>query len=279
LAAVIILLTASELVAIIVLRPKMYPSSSLFPPLWLLTVFMVTPFNGSAWRFSLIALVPLVVMAGAGIAVLTQLINGHGKTWRKLVALAFLALSVVAVVNGSWGAQALTLPASLGASDSAFYQEVDYSAMQWLLQYTPNSSVYYSVTDWRFTFLTLDYQRATTYQFTSSESDAVGFARDYQLTQYTIANESSPEYNLTYYLQPEYVIVTKSSTESLPQDPSLNPWNTFVANANLTLTYKSQYFEVFHLTPIPACYVTPLNNVVLHNEVFQDVPVRVCPTT
>jgi hypothetical protein len=271
----VVLLLALSLAVILLLRFNRFPASALFPGLWFLTLFLITPFNGTAWRFSFVTLVPLTIMAGAGLVAIADLIVGIGRAWRKPAAAVFVVLAVAAVANGSWGMQTLLLPTSPAAQDTAHFQEAAFSALQWLRQNTPNTSIYYSVTDWRFTFITFDYHRNAMYHFTSNESDAVNMARNYQLstpngTQVNGRWVTLPSCNCTFLLSPEYVVVTRYVSESLQQNPSLYPWNTFVANANFTLIYKTSDVEVFHLSPLAACFTTYL---------APDEPARVCPTS
>ena len=270
LAAAVVLLLAVALVVSLVFRFQKHPPSLLLPVVWLVTLILITPFNESAWRFSLVSLVPLTIMAGGGLVLVYEAVFGDGmKRWRKLAALIAVVLAVGVVVNGSWGAQAVVLPFNPVSSDTAYFQQAAYSTIQWLLAHTPNNSVYFSVTDWRFGFMTLDYYRDATFGLISNESSAIQAAQGYQLTRYRVNFTSTPQYNFTYFLKPEYVIVTRFVTYNLGPNPNLYPWNTFTANSNLTLIYQTQDAKVFHLTPIPACYVTKLSN---------STNVRICPT-
>ena len=64
--------------------------------------------------------------------------------------------------------------------------------------------------------------------------------------------------------------MTRYFGESPPQNMSGYPWGTFVSNANFTLAYNNPDVEVFHLTPIPACFLKQLAPTTI---------VRICPST
>ncbi|MDV3278203.1 MAG: hypothetical protein LYZ69_07030 [Nitrososphaerales archaeon] len=238
-------------------------ATSFLPAIFAGVIIVASPFNSVAWRFSFIGLVFLTMMAGVGI---TMLIPQGRIGKRKVVGLSLALLCLGATFVGSWGERMLT-----PVPQSAEIQGYVHSAIGWLNDNTPRTSVYYSVTDWRFTEMTYMLFRRTVYGFTSNITDAFKTAAGFQLQKpkfvAAISNnlwdttDTSPtrliNATIVWYLPPTYMIVTKFVTEDLPSNPSVYPWNTFAPNANMSLVYTNPDVEVFRIATITSCHVLP----------------------
>jgi hypothetical protein len=203
------------------------------PLIWFFSLFALAPLNVSAWRFSFEALVPFTIMAGYGI--FTMLPKGTVERRRRgstryvrlaharvaLVSLVLLSLIIV----GSWGTTMVS-DSLTGARSFANAQEDVYSAIYWLGSHTPTSSVYLSVSDYRFIYTNVIIGRTTEYNYEANQSDGIAAAEQLGAT---------------------YIIVTKAVTLSLPPVASLFPWNNYQGNSNLTLVYSNDDVRVFQI--------------------------------
>ncbi|MDG6925598.1 MAG: hypothetical protein JRN09_03500 [Nitrososphaerota archaeon] len=205
----------------------------LIPFIWFVSVLVTSPDNINAWRFSFMAILPLTLMAGQGVA---YLLPHAYQTSRKRAgynpprsarprAVLTVAVVLCLLVVGSWGTSMLS-DASSGTQVVAQSQQAVLQSIDWLSNHTPSGAAYLSVSDWRFTYTNLLIGRTTYYQFESTPGGAIPVAR---------ADGAG------------YVIVTNLITASVPPDPSLFPWNNFSPSPNMSLIYSNPDVEIFQL--------------------------------
>ena len=199
------------------------------PVVWFVALVVVSPWNVSAWRFSYEALVPLTMMAGYGLYSLVPKLRVARKGLRRgrktgyPATLVVLLILLVPILATSWGE--ITLSDSLTNPQlSSSSQQNVYTALSWLQANTPTNSSYLSVSDWRFSYSALFFNRVTNYEVFSEPSEALNLSRQQGLG---------------------YIIVTNVVTAALPPDPSLFPWNNFRQSANLTMVYQNDDVRIF----------------------------------
>lgn len=219
-------------------------ASFVIPLVWFISLFIAAPYNISAWRFSYEALVPLTIMAGFGLYSLLPVSFREEKkkqqTIRKgtlgvriktrggpsqLLPLAIVIVLLGTLLIGSWGQLMLT-DALTNTTDVSQSQNYVYQAIYWLKANTPTGSQYLSVSDWRFTYTNLLIGRLTHYQYLYNVTSAIDVAK----------NTSS-----------NYILVTNVVTASVPNIPTLYPWNNFPtsSNANLTLLFSNSDVRIY----------------------------------
>jgi hypothetical protein len=205
------------------------------PVFWFFAVVLTSPENLNAWRFAFMAILPLTLMAGQGISFLLPrdtLIATTKRRSRRMGArgsstrAAFIAVVFVGlVVVGSWGTTMLSDSFTITQTNAQVQNDV-YQAIVWLGNNTSPTSVYLSVSDWRFIYTDLMIGRNGFYQFESTPQTAISAAKSQGAG---------------------YIIVTNAVTASLPPVPSLFPWNNIKPSANLTMVYSNPDVEVFQI--------------------------------
>ena len=200
----------------------------LIPVYWFLSLMVAAPFNLTAWRFSVEALVPLLLMAGYGFytalpkAGFERRRSGEVK-YVKLGLVFFIILG--ATVIGSWGGE-MVVDSTTNTSLYNGVQHNVYSAILWLGSNTTAGSSYLSVSDWKFKYTDLILGRTTGYAYIADQAVAVKAA---QQEGY------------------RYIIVTYDVTASLPPVESYYPWYTYTAASNFTLVYSNPDVKIFQL--------------------------------
>ncbi|MDA4113901.1 MAG: glycosyltransferase family 39 protein [Thaumarchaeota archaeon] len=201
-------------------------------PIWFISLLVTSPLSIGAWRFSFEALVPLTLMAAFGLfSLLPRFEFRKGRKasptlyWK---AGLILVLVLVPLFAGSWGVQLvsdattdtqLISQSQLAVNDSIF----------WLGTHTPENSTYLSVSDFRFTYTSLFFDRQTTYVYLSQPGQAIPYANQQYIP---------------------YIIVTQLVTAAIPNIPQDFPWNNFpsASDSNLTLIYSNSDVRVYQLT-------------------------------
>jgi hypothetical protein len=191
--------------------------------IWLVCIMVVSPLNIGAWRYAYVGLLPLLLLASYGLASVLP-IPQKGMKVRfggKQVLFAFL---VISLLIGAWGVMVVS-DATSGTQVFSQAQYQVYDSIQWLGQNTPANSSYLSVSDWRYSYTDLLIQRTTTYEFTSTPSQAIPLAES---------------------LHSRYIIVTDLVTASVTSADQF-PWNNFPthSDANLTLIYSNPDVRIF----------------------------------
>ena len=215
-------------------------STAWIPLFWFATIVAATAFTPDVWRYSYEALVPLTLMAGYGLFALlpkigqaprglrTRRRSGAGFG-RYLTTILVLALLLVPIVATSWS-EVSTADALNDPGDTATAQTSIYTAMYWLKGNTPSGSVYFSATDWRFTYANFIISHRT-----YSPSEGACFT-DPQSTIATALNYSA-----------DYIIVTNLETCSLPASLGTGLWGSMQPSSNLTLVYQDIDVKIFKI--------------------------------
>jgi len=206
-------------------------SPSLVPCLWFLSLLIVAPFNPRAWRLSYEALVPLTIMAGYGIS---SLLPKSGQTKRRrmgsgqgrnLTVALVIVLLISPIAVGSWWENGVTGALTDTSTLSQTQQNV-YSAMYWLKNNTPAESSYLSVSDWRFVYTYLIFERTTNYTYAPTPAEGLALAK---------------------HNGEQFIIVTFFVTLQLPSNPSLYPWLNYQASSNLSLIFNNDDVRIFKI--------------------------------
>jgi hypothetical protein len=223
-------------------RRKEFTSFSL-PFIWLISLAVGNISPTEAWRFSIVAIVPLNIIAGYGIYCLLDKFgwNARLKSSRTVrtnrsvasrspslwkVALILL-ITLVPLVFNSWGQQ-MVVNSLTNTSAASEQQTYIYNAIMWLGSHTPNDSSYLAVSDWRFTYTDVLIGRETVYNNLTTPAAA---------TSYAISDGD------------QYIIVSEWIIGYLPPAPGQNPWNNFPHSStqNLVLIYSNREVEIFQV--------------------------------
>lgn len=221
------------LAAVYVFRAIKLRNALMFIPIvWMAALLIAAPQSVSAWRYSYEAILPLVIMAGYGAYSLLpkpkiqKRRTGESNALSQYSKLGLILLLIISpVVVGSW-TTSLVSDATTNTEAQAQSQQNIYSAMMWLKANTPTNATYLSVTDWRFLYTYLIFGRNSTYQYFSTEDEAVNYSQHEGV---------------------RYLIVTYVTTLALPIPSDEYPWYTFVPSANATLVYSNPDVKVFQV--------------------------------
>jgi hypothetical protein len=201
---------------------------------WLLAILVVAPFSETAWRFSYMALVPVLMIAAVGFEWLVPKTEEKGMRQRSkmrartdytryrlgLAGVVFLLL----VVN-SWSWQLLGDASSI-ASENNQTQNGVLAAMQWMNATTPRGSLVVSVTDSDYNYYQLLYNRESGYAPFATPDNVVA------------ASAGSTE--------PTYVVMTKVGTVALT-NASVNPFALYPNDTRFQLQYNQSGVLVYKL--------------------------------
>jgi hypothetical protein len=214
---------------------------SSIPFIWFISLAIVAPPNVSAWRFSYEAIVPLILMASAGMLVLLPLSGkkkerrstidqrfGQASSRSPLLMGAIVIIVLGAILVGAYG-QMMIFDAISNTSVSSQSQSNVYTAIYWLKENTPNNSQYLSVSDWRFTYTSVMIERSTYYTFVSTPASGIALAKN---------------------ISAQYIIVTNIVTAQVPNQPGLFPWNNFPSssNSNFSLVYSNPDVRIYRIS-------------------------------
>jgi hypothetical protein len=200
---------------------------------WLLAILVVAPFSETAWRFSYMALVPLLIIAAMGFESLIPNTDRALRQRSKMRAkrdygryrLGLLGVVFLLLVVNSWSWQLLGDAASNGAANSQAQHGL-LAAMQWMNATTPSDSQVVSVTSSDYNYFQLLYGRPSGYAPLATPDDVVG------------ASAGSTV--------PTYVVLTTIGTVSVP-DPSQNPFNLYPNDTRFQLQYNQSGVLVYKL--------------------------------
>jgi len=201
---------------------------------WLLAILVVAPFSETAWRFSYMALVPLLIVAAVGFDSLVSNTEDRGLRQRSKMRarrdygryrLGLLGVVFLLLVVNSWSWQLLGDAASNGGANNETQHGV-LAAMQWMDANTPVGSQVVSVTDSDYNYYQLLYGRASGYAPLAPPSQVVA------------ASSGSTA--------PTYVVLTKVGTVTVP-DPSQNPFNLYPNDSLFQLQYNQSGVFVYKL--------------------------------
>ena len=209
------------------------------PLIWFASIAAATAFTPDVWRYSYEALVPLTLMAGYGMFALIpqqgraprglRRRTGSSQSGRLILTIGIIVLILIPIVATSW-TEISAVDSVNDPGDSSAFQSSVYSAMYWLKANTPNSSVYLSATDWRFTYANFVISHHT-YALPEGECFT-----DPQQTIGTAINDSV-----------NYIIVTYYETCALPPSLGNGLWDSLTPASNLTLVYQDSDVKIFQV--------------------------------
>lgn len=201
-------------------------------PIWVVVVWALSPSGEISWRYSNVALAPLVVLAPGSFSVMAGALNRvlaerrrqksrKGRirprsSPRSAVAVT-LALLII-LFAGSWSNVMFT-DLTTNTGDYAAAQSDLYHSMLWFNQSTPSGSTLLSVTDWRIEFMQ---------QLTGRYGSLLLFANSTQAFSYAKANRFG--YILVTYLIPSNVLAGFDA---------VSYYNSFSGDSNLKEVYSN----------------------------------------
>ena len=201
---------------------------------WLLAILVVAPFSETAWRFSYMALVPLLMIAAMGFeSLIPENVDRSLRQRSKLRAradysrykLGALGILFLLLIVNSWSWQLVGDAASIGAETNHTQHGV-LAAMQWMNTTTPAGSLVVSVTDSDYNYYQLLYNRASGYAPFATPTDVV------------TASTGTKE--------PVYVVLTRVGTAVL-QNSSSNPFTLYPGDARFQLEYNQSGVLIYKL--------------------------------
>ena len=202
---------------------------------WLLALLVVAPLSDAAWRFSYMALVPLVVIASYAVermiprprtlAVKRSKMRPGRETGRYRIGVLVILLLLLVVNSWSW---LLVGDALTNGGATSEDQHGVMQSMQWMNSNLPQGSHVVSVTSFDYTYFLLLFPGR----------DA-GYAPLAQPDEIATASSGSPV--------PTYVVVTKIATFSGSVDPSQNPFNLYPSDSRFHLLYNNTGVLIFRL--------------------------------
>ena len=206
---------------------------------WLVAILVVAPFSETAWRFSYMALVPLLIVAAIGFDWLIpapqdkslrqrtkmRVRRDVGRYRLGILGIVFLLLLVNSL---SWQ---LVADASVNGSVNSETQHGLLSAMQWMSVNTPPGSQVVSVTDSDLNYYQLLYGRASGYAPLALPNDVVA-----------TRNGATG---------PIFVVLTQVGTVVVT-DPSQNPFNFYPNDTRFQLQFNDSGVFVYKLIAVPS---------------------------
>jgi hypothetical protein len=203
---------------------------------WLLAILAVAPFTETAWRFSYMALLPLVIVAALGFdwlipqppdRALRQRSKMRAKADYTRYRQGLLVVTFLLLFVGSWSWQLLGDSASNGSANNQTQHAV-LAAMKWMNATAPPGSQVVSVTDSDYNYYQLIYGRASGYAPLATPDSVVQ------------ASAGSAV--------PTYVVMTAVGTVAVP-DPSQNPFHLYPKDSRFKLQYNQSGVLVYELPP------------------------------
>jgi hypothetical protein len=200
---------------------------------WLLAILFVAPFTEAAWRFSYMALVPLLIVGAIGFEAVSPKTEERAMIRRsKLRArqdysryrAGLLGIIFLLLVVNSWS-WALVADASSNGDSNNETQNGILKAMHWLNATAPPGSHVVSVTSSAFNYYDLLYGRASGYAPLASPDKIVASAGGSKV--------------------PTFVVLTKVGTVNAP-DASQNPFMLFSKDSRFHVQYNDSNVVVVY---------------------------------
>lgn len=203
---------------------------------WLLAILAAAPFTETAWRFSYVALLPLMIIASLGFDRLIpapsesafrkksklRVRTDYARYRQGLVLVVLLLLFV-----NSWSWQLLGDAASNGSENDQTQHGV-LAAMEWMNSSTPRHSLVVSVTDSNYNYFRLLYGRASGYAPLATPDNVV---------QASAGSKA-----------PTYVVLTSVGTIRAP-NASENPFVLYPNDKRFSLVYNESGVAIYELKP------------------------------
>jgi hypothetical protein len=201
---------------------------------WFLAILAVAPFTETAWRFSYMVLVPLLLIAAVGFESMIPKEESRGLRQRSKMRarrdygryrIAAMGVVFLLLFVNSWTWQLLGDAASNGAASNQMQHSV-LKAMAWMNASTPSDSQVVSVTDSDYNYYQLLYGRPSGYGPLASPDDVVASAVGSTV--------------------PTYVVLTTFGTV-VPANASENPFNFYPNDTRFQLEYNESGVLVYML--------------------------------
>lgn len=201
---------------------------------WLLAILVVAPFSETAWRFSYMALVPLLILAAVGFdRLIPEQVDRRLRQRSKVVGrreerrwrLGALALVFLMLFVDSWSWQLLADAATDGGASNQTQHGI-LLAMSWMDANTPPNANVASITDSDFDYYQLVYGRESGFAPLASPSEIVA-----------ASNGTSA---------PTYVVLTTYGNVALTNG-SENPFSVYPNDANFQLDYNESGVLIYQL--------------------------------
>lgn len=203
---------------------------------WLASLLVVAPFSETAWRFSYVALLPLLMLAAMGFDRLLpspgersfkQRSKLRARTDYRRVQLGLFAIVFILLVVDSWSWQLVADTTTAGSQNSQVQHGL-LQAMGWLNANTPQGSLVVSVTDTDLNYYVLLYNRNSGYAPLATPDKVVAASG-----------------NATV---PTYVVLTTVGTIQVP-NATANPFSQYPHDSRFKLDYNQSGVLVFELPP------------------------------
>jgi hypothetical protein len=201
--------------------------------IWAASLVLISPEADSAWRFSYMLLMPLLLLAAIGIEILLPRAPGlvrrskmHTKRNANRPRYVLLVLITLTLVVNSWSWNLLVDSASNNAATNETQHGV-LASMMWMNDNLPPGSRIVSVTDFSYAYFQILFGRIAGYAPLAPPDEIVA-----------ATNGSSV---------PTYVVLTKLGTFSSLLSPSQNPFNEYPSDQRFRLLYNETGVLVYKL--------------------------------
>jgi hypothetical protein len=201
---------------------------------WLVAILAVAPFTETAWRFSYMALVPLLILAALGFDFLIpETVDRRLRQRNKVVGrreerrwrLGVLGVVFLMLFVDSWSWQLVGDAATDGGISNQTQHGI-LEAMEWMDANTPADSQVASITNSNFNYYLLVYGRESGYAPLATPVDII-----------SASNGTTA---------PTYVVLTTYGTVALPNATS-DPFNIYPSDTSFQLVYNQSGVVVFQL--------------------------------
>lgn len=217
------------------------------PMILFVTIFFAAPLNNSAWRFSFVALLPLMLMAGSIASRPFIMPSLHVKSarlnkWKRKDGQRLGAgITLLFLMGGSWVANAaIIIPPNLDLQVPQEQREV-YQAIVWMkdnikpiktdAEHEAPRNVL-AINDYFFTY-----------------SEVLGGPKAYYAPDYRISTiDSLQVVLLSYRLNTDVIVVAKVSTDGAPPELSSWKWTNESFRCQDCIVYQTEYVKIFDLS-------------------------------
>ncbi len=202
--------------------------------IWLVALLVVAPFSEAAWRFSYMALVPLLIVASVALdkiipqwsPTMVKRSKMRAKRGTPPYRLALLGVVFLLLVVNSWS-WSLVADAATNNGATNQVQHGILVSMQWMNSTLPRPSNIVSVTSFDYNYFFLLFGRGSGYAPLATP-DEIAFASNGSAT-------------------PTYVVLTKIATVTVP--PDQNPFSLYPSDSRFQLVYNSSGVFIYKLAP------------------------------
>ncbi len=204
---------------------------------WLASLLVVAPFTETAWRFSYVALLPLLLLAAIGFDRLFPAPSDRSFKQRSKMRLrtdyrryrmGLVAVVFILLVVDSWSWQLVADASTVGSGNNQVQHGI-LDAMEWMNTNTPPGSLVVSVTDSDFNYYQLLFSRNSGYAPLATPDQVVAASGNAMV--------------------PTYVVLTTVGTVQLP-NASANPFSQYPTDSRFKLDYNQSGVLIYELPPV-----------------------------